>query len=294
MPTKLRRLGNIFAQNRPSSEALVEGASTDPSRQASPVLWLLLYSNAEHRTMRSTSQSDLASRQGPPDGSSATMAEQIQHLHATLDRSRWPRNPQYHSQARSPAPQRRSANEPTLSGSGSPTPNATNDEALNSNIASNAATEQRETYIRLSALQRYRLIMEALQAGEEIHALHRRTLYQLNGTIQENTDQATRPRLQTLFVGDLIIRTIEYIGRVRQTYTISDKVEKTLLDRVLKLGMELQRKEILGLRFWNEVITTVGNLQSKLSKHHLEIGIEDLVTGISDVENRIAPENITQ
>jgi len=135
------------------------------------------------------------------------------------------------------------------------------------------------------------MIKETLREGEEIHAMHRRTTWGADG---ERLDHTTHARLQSIHVGEVILRTLQFIRNVRRSGSCSDRFAKNALDRVLKLSCSLQKTQTNLTTFWSHIVSIVADLQNMLSKHHLELGIEELATNISDVENRMALTNITQ
>jgi hypothetical protein len=75
-------------------------------------------------------------------------------------------------------------------------------------------------------------IMEALKAGEEIYQLHHQILYDSRtGAVAESASQS---RMQNAFLGELILKVVQYVRLVRKSQTISDKIEKSQLERVLQ------------------------------------------------------------
>jgi hypothetical protein len=91
-----------------------------------------------------------------------------------------------------------------------------------------ASAEQ--TILRTSTIQRSKLISDALRAGEDVYTLHRKTTHP-NG---EKGDPPVQIRLQNVYLGELVLKTIMFIRSVRKSQTISDKTERNYLDRALQ------------------------------------------------------------
>jgi len=280
MPSTLNRIGTIFTQSRPANAEL-----EDEQERVSPAVTLPPYSFTMEPFGAATGSTPGRSQGvAGADLGDATLVGQIQGLHHTLDRSRWPINPEYR---RSPS-SALAIPEPTPPG---PPASESSNPASTPNPTAESSTTQQDSYIRSTTLQRSKLISDALEAGEEIYALQAKTLYKPSGEKHELNNQA---RLQSVFLGDLVLKTIRYIRSARKSYTISDAAEKKRLDQALQHSLKLQAKQFTLSHYWTRMVNIVEELQALLSKHHLELGIEELVTNISEVENRLALKHITQ
>jgi len=133
-----------------------------------------------------------------------------------------------------------------------------------------------------------------MEAGEELQVLQKTTETPVGIPSDSAQVNQVRTRLQQFHLGELMLKTHMYIQNVRKTKAISDEEEKFYLDRALQLGLKLQNKQLTMLYFWRGMGNIVEDLQNILAKRHMEIGIEEVVARISDVENRIGLRNITQ
>jgi len=288
MPALTGRLGNLFSSDRPSLERSVSEQVESETGRVSPALTLPPYTVEPFGA--SSTDSAPASLQSSQTELPSTLTDQIQHLHATLDRSRWPINPEYNPQtprstAVPPLPLSSPQPEPT------PGPSSTSNNSQPNLTIETTPVRQEDPYVRAGTVQRSKLIMEALAAGEDIYAMHHRNLRQTSG---EWNDQITQTRLQSIHVGELVLKTLRYIRNVRKSSTSSERFTRNQLDRVLQLSLKLQRQQLNLKMFWTDMLNIVGEMQNMLSKHHLDLGIEELVSNISDVETRMALMNITQ
>lgn len=121
--------------------------------------------------------------------------------------------------------------------------------------------------------------------------MHRRIMFDEHGN---RTDAGFQARMSKVLLGEALFKFVQYVRQVRRSRTFADRTERSHMDRFLQVALKLQNKQITMTTFWTTTISHVQELQNKLADHHLELGIEELVTNISDIENRMALRNISQ
>jgi len=90
------------------------------------------------------------------------------------------------------------------------------------------------------------------------------------------------------------MKTIQYITLARKSRTITAQTEKSGLEKLSTLCTKLQQGQ-LGLSvhlnlevFWSTVVgSIVGDLQNILSKHHVDLGTEEIAAKIGELEHEI-------
>jgi len=267
----------MFAQNRRASDTLVqppvnsdEEEEEEDSRPGSVARTLPEYEESPTETNR-IGHHDLQ----------LAMNGQIDQLPATLNRFSWPENQGARPQVLL------SELHPNLEGTG-PAPITNGTQPQPTAVTS---TAEENPYLSSATVQQSKRIAEAMESGDAVYALHNKTLQLANG---DRIEQATQTRLQNVHLGELVLKTMECIRTTRKCCTISERTERSQLDRALQLSLKLQGRQISLALYWSSMVGIVQELQYILSKHYLELGLEELAININDVENRMAMRNVVQ
>jgi len=135
--------------------------------------------------------------------------------------------------------------------------------------------------IRPSTLQRSKLLMDALQVGEDILALYKRAT-------DAEREKSIRKHLLNIGSGEIILKSVQFLRYARNSSTISEDTEKSLLNRILQLGYKLQKDQVSLSAFWSGIAEIVGSLQNLLATHHRTLGLDEIATRITEIESRVS------